>query len=472
MISWQTYREWLGPVLATASFPQVPSPPITAWSSDSRSIRPGEWFVPIVGAQFDGHRFIAEARTKGAVGFVYAAAQKADIAENLLPYGLAVTDTLAAFQRITAGWRKTLTHLQLAAVTGSSGKTTTKELLGLALGAAGSTFATQASFNNEVGVPKTLQQLRPEHRFAALEFGARMPGNIAFLCDLGRPTVAGLINVGSAHLGIFGSVENLLRTKLEIFEASPPHAVLVPFADDARILTGAQATGKKILSFGYSALADVRILKASWSPEGQGMEIQIAWDGKVSHLHFPVAHEMLPQNAAAAMAMALAAGAPRHDVERGLGEFRGVKGRYQVHPLDSFILIDDTYNANPASVAAGFYTLAKSHPNARKILILGDMLELGATSEEEHRRIGVLGVQTLDPHLLITVGPDARYMADAARSAGLAKNKVLSFDTVDDLLLQNMDFRSHGDVVYAKGSNSIRLSKLVDHLLQKTGDSK
>ena len=469
MLTWDLYRKWLGSTLLSGNFPQASCPDISAWSTDTRSITRGEWFVPIVGASYDGHRFIAEALSKGAQGFFYVPDHCADLPQGLLASGIPVRDTLEAFQNIASGWRQSLSNLTLAALTGSSGKTTTKELLGLALKASGNTFATQASFNNEVGVPKTLQQLSPDHVYAAVEFGARMPGNIAFLCELGHPNVAGLLNVGSAHLGIFGSFENLLNTKLEIFRNSPSNAILVPFADDRRILEGALSTGKRILSFGYSKTADVRILDAKWLNATEGMTVDLTYDGKVSHLKFTVAHEMLPQNAAAAMAMALACGAPRARIEEGIVRFQGVKGRYQIHTLEHITLIDDTYNANPASVAAGFQTLRKSFPNRDKILILGDMLELGDDSAAEHHRIGILAAQSLSPSLLVTVGHDAKYIAEGAHSSGMEKSRILSFASVDELLRERLDYASFGDVVYAKGSNGIRLSKVVDAMLEKIG---
>lgn len=469
MLTWDLYRNWLGPVLLSESLPIQACPAISAWSTDSRTISQGEWFVPIVGAAFDGHRYIGEAISKGAQGFFYNPSHISDLPHSLLAKGIAVQDTLEAFQKITSGWRQSLKGLKLAALTGSSGKTTTKELLGLGLKASGSTFATHASFNNEIGVPKTLQQLSPDHRYAAVEFGARMPGNIAFLCELGHPNVVGLLNVGSAHLGIFGSIENLLKTKLEIFNHCLSDAILVPFADDPRILRGAQSTGKKIISFGYSPNSSVRIGDFKWLDGNRGMTVDLVYEEQTSQLHFQVAHEMLPQNAAAALAMGLACGAPRSLIEEGLVQFKGVRGRYQMHRLQGITLIDDTYNANPASVAAGFQTLRKSFPHQNKVLILGDMLELGDESAKEHRKIGILASEALAPNLLITVGTDAKYIAEGAESAGMERSKILSFTSVEELLHREVDYSSFGDIVYAKGSNGIRLSRIIDTMLQKSG---
>lgn len=462
-ISWNDYKRWLGSVATSDSVPDGPAPAISAWASDTRTISSGQWFVPISGENFDGHKFIAEAVAKGASGFFYDAARKSELPAAILARGIAVTESLAAFQKITSGWRKSLKNLKLVALTGSVGKTTTKEMLGGVLKAAGPTFATQASFNNEVGVPKTLQQLSPEHRFAAVEFGARMPGNIKFLCELGAPDVAGLINVGVAHLGVFGSIENLLNTKLEIFRDSPSHAVCVAYHDDPRILSAAKATGKKVVSFGESPSADVRLLGSTWLSGGD-MEVRLGLGTKESKIRLGVAHQAFPINAAAAAAMALAAGAPEHAVMEGLQGFSGIKGRYQVHKLSKLVVVDDTYNANPDSMAAGLATLARAFPSEKKVLVLGDMLELGPESPAEHRKVGALA-SALSPSLLVAIGKESQEIA--AGAAALGKDRVRCFANIDELLAAKLDFAALGGLLYAKASNGVKLSRLVDTVLKE-----
>lgn len=464
MPTWDDYRRWLQPVASTDAVPSGPAPAITAWSSDTRTIAAGQWFVPITGENFDGHKFIAEAVQKGASGFFYDAKRQGELPAAILTRGIAVSEPLAAFQCITSGWRKSLKNLKLVALTGSVGKTTTKEMLGGVLKSAGPTFATQASFNNEVGVPKTLQQLAPEHRFAAVEFGARMPGNIRFLCELGAPDVAGLINVGVAHLGIFGSVENLLNTKLEIFRNSPAHAVCVAYHDDPRILKGAKDTGKRVFSFGEDSSADVRLLGSTWLANGD-MDVRLGFGTKESKVRLGVSHQAFPINAAAAAAMALAAGVTEDAVREGLQGFRGIKGRYLVHRLPRLVVVDDTYNANPDSMAAGLTTLGRAFPADKKVLVLGDMLELGPESPAEHRKVGQVA-SSLAPELLIAVGKEAHEIA--AGAAALGKGRIRCFANVDDLLAAKLDFRSLGSLLYAKASNGVKLSRLVDAVLGET----
>ena len=463
-VTWEEYKAWLGPELK-GPLPAGPAPELRALSTDTRTVKAGQWFVPIAGERFDGHEFIADAMRQGAEGFFYAAARKSEIPAEILAKGLPVGEPLAAFQKLGAGWRLSLKRLKLIGLTGSTGKTTTKEMLSQVLRVAGPTFATHASFNNEVGVPKTLQNLSPEHQYAALEFGARMPGNIKFLCEMAAPDVVGLVNVGIAHLGIFGSVENLLNTKLEIFRDSPRHAVQVAYADDHRIVNGAKNTGKKTLTFGKDAAADVRLVDSLWQAGNGTMTVKLSLLGRSLEIPFGVAHEVFPINAAAAAALATAAGVSSADIVKGLSGFRGVKGRYQVHQVGKLVLIDDTYNANPDSMRAGLTTLGRAFSGKKLVLVLGDMLELGDTSPEEHRKIGKERVAPLSPELLITVGLDALHIAEGAKAAGLAAGNIRSVATIDELDAAGFDYEKAGDVLYAKGSNGIKLGRLVDRLL-------
>lgn len=463
-MTWNDYAKWLGDELKGPP-PSVPAPELKALSTDTRTVKAGQWFVPITGERFDGHKFLADAVKQGADGFFYAVSRVAEVPAEIRAKGLAVGEPLAAFQKAAAGWRVSLKGLKLIGLTGSTGKTTTKEMLSQILKAAGPTFATHASFNNEVGVPKTLQNLGPEHRYAALEFGARMPGNIKFLCEMAAPDVVGLVNVGITHLGIFGSVENLLNTKLEIFRDSPKHAVQVAFADDPRIVAGAQKTGKSTLTFGRDPKASVALIDSVWQAGNGKMTVKLKILGKDFEIPFGVAHEVFPINAAAAAALAVAAGVNTVDVVKGLAGFRGVKGRYQVHQVGPMILVDDTYNANPDSMRAGLTTIGRAFSGKKLVLVLGDMLELGDTSPEEHRKVGKERVAPLSPELLITVGPDARHIAEGAKAAGVPSGRIRSFASIDELEAAQVDYAGVGDVLYAKGSNGIKLGRLVDRLL-------
>ncbi len=460
-LTWDQVRRFLGPTLAQASLPEgAPPVCVDGLSTDSRSIGKGEWFVPIVGETFDGHAYVGEVMQRGAAGFLYQAER---VTGPVPAGGIAVTDTLAAFQALAHGWRMSLKDVGLLALTGSTGKTTCKEMLGLILKAAGPALATEASFNNEIGVPKTLLALRPEHRYGALEFGARMPGNIRFLCEMSLPNVVGLINVGITHVGIFGSVQALLDTKLEIFRDSPDHTVQVAFGDDPRILAGAKATKKQTLVFGRLPEADVRIIGERWRDDG-GMTLDLSVVGKTQKVELSSAHQAYPVNAAAAAAMATAAGIPLDAVVSGLQAFRGIKGRYQIHQLRNLTLIDDTYNASPDSMISGMSSLARSFAGKTKVLVLGDMLELGDESATEHARVGAYAGANVKPEWLYVVGTDAQHIAAGATGAGFPASRVQAFATIDQLLAADIPFADRGEVLFAKASNGMRLGRLVERL--------
>lgn len=463
-IQWHDVKTWLGERLRQPNLPDsLPPPQPEQLSTDSRSIRPGDWFFPIVGESFDGHTYIKDVMNRGAAGFFYDHERMGLVPADLLARGIAVRQALDALQALARGWRLQLPNLKLIALTGSTGKTTCKEMLGGILKNAGPAFATQASFNNEIGVPKSLLQLRPEHRFAALEFGARNRGNIRFLCEMAQPDVVGLINVGITHVGIFGSIEGLLDTKLEIFRNSPDHAVQVAFGDDSRIVAGAKKTGKKTLTFGRDPACDVRIVKDAWHADGT-MTLELSVQNSPLSINLPAAHDAYPVNAAAAAALALAAGVPQSAIKQGLESFRGVKGRYQIHQLGNLTLIDDTYNASPDSMISGMTSLNRTFGARSKVLVLGDMLELGAESPQEHTRVGAFAGGTVRPDWLIVVGTDAAHIASGATGAGYPNGKILRFPNVDALLAANFAFAEHGSVLFAKASNGIKLSKLIDRL--------
>ncbi len=460
-LTWDTYRQWLGPELV-GPLPTGNPPSIQDFSTDTRTIAPGHWFLPISGANFDGHKFIEEALSKGAAGFFYEPHKKISVSTER---GIPVKNVLTSFQKIASGWRSTLPNLTMVALTGSSGKTTTKEMVQNILKLAHPTFATPGSFNNEIGVPKTLLSITPSHRFAVLEFGARMPGNIKFLCDMANPDIVALLNVGSAHLGVFGSIENLLNTKAEIFRDSKRDAIQIAFADDERIVKAAKSTGKKTIFFGTSKMADIRILSSDFSPTKTVVTLSLL--GQSITLNLSTAHELFPINAAAASAMATAAGVGAEFIVSGLTSFSGVKGRFQVHDISGATVIDDTYNANPASLKAGLASVIRMYPSRDKLLILGDMLELGDDAAHEHRIIGEKILADLKGTELVTIGTLAKNYADGAINNGFPPANVKSFANVDDFLALKNDLVESGRVIYAKGSNSIKLSKIIESLMTK-----
>lgn len=432
-------------------------------NTDSRSIRAGQWFAPIVGERFDGHQFIEEALKKGAVGFFYDKDHKELLSESLKDLGIEVGDTTAALQALAHWWRQQQTALSVIAITGSSGKTSVKELLFAMLDSISPTLKTEGSLNNELGVPLTLCRLQKDHRYAVIEMGARHKGDVAFLGRIAEQDVGVLLNVGTAHLGEFGSTESILEAKMEIARASS----CVYLRDDERIHRSMQALGsKRFTTFGRHPEADVCIIESKLGESGQ-THLSMRIKGEACTIDLPYYHDSYAINVATVLAVGQNLGLPLNQCLQGLKKFRGVKGRYQIHQLPELTLIDDAYNANPQSMRAGLETICLAYSSSSKILVLGDMNELGDSSEAEHRAIGLFCARQVRPKRLITVGRMSHWIAESARQEGMKADQVVSFEKVDDLLPQLDLLCRDAQLLYVKASNSLRLNKIIDTFLSR-----
>lgn len=346
-------------------------------STDTREVTPGQLFVALTGPHFDGHDFVAEAKQKGAVAAVVTHPVDVDFPQII------VGDTQQAYAQLAANWRQQFA-IPVIAVTGSNGKTTVKEMLAAILANRGSVLATQANFNNEVGVPRTLLGLRDSHVAAVIEEGASHPGDIAYLTAFVRPTVVIVTNAAGAHLQGFGSLDSVAKTKGEIFENSPLDAVAIINADDAFVDLWLQQAGERPLmrfSLSMESVAEVRGELIA------GDALQIVTPAGDLRVELPLEGRHNAMNALAATAAALAAGASIADIKKGLESMSVVPGRLQRKPgIHGAQLIDDTYNANPASLTAALAVLVQD--NNDHYLALGDMAELGAEAVEYHQQAG------------------------------------------------------------------------------------
>lgn len=431
---------------------------------DSRTVEPGGLFVAFVGEHVDGHDYAAAAVERGAVA-VLASRQVGETIPTIL-----VGDVQAALGRLARAMLDRLPDVTVIGLTGSSGKTSTKDMLGQVLAVHGTTIAPKGSYNNEIGLPLTVLRADEGTRYLVLEMGSRGIGHLKYLCEIAPPSVGLVLNIGSAHVGEFGSKEQTALAKGELVEALPKDGLAVLNADDPLVAPMRDRTVARVITFGQSAHADVR-----------ATGIELGADGHASFLLHadaygePVAvglrviggHQVA--NALAVAAAALGLGLPLEAVGRELSAAVALSaGRMAVSERsDGVVVIDDAYNANPESVRAALEALAalaRARPGARTWAVLGPMLELGGRSAAEHDAIGRLAVR-LRVDRLVAVGEGAAGIhAGAALEGSWGEESVMVADPDAALALVRAELRP-GDVVLVKASNSIGLGRIARALL-------
>jgi len=427
-------------------------------STDSRTISSGELFIALRGDHFDGHHYVAAAQKRGAAAAVVAG----DAAEQLRAAGLplvVVAETRLSLGALAADWRNRFT-LPLIAVTGSNGKTTTKEMIAsiLRMAYGEHVLSTQGNYNNDIGLPLTLLRLHAGHRAAIVEMGMNHPGEIAYLAGIARPGVAVVTNAQRAHLAGMGSVEAIAREKGTIFSGLDENGVAVFCADDPWAeLWRQQSQGLRRMTFGFEQAADVNGSVALHGLENR-LLLTCGGDETAVVLALPGRHNA--RNALAAATAALAAGIPLTTVQAGLSSFRGIKGRLQLRQATHGAqLLDDSYNANPDSVRAGIDVLAATV--GRKILVLGDMGEIGEMSGQFHDEVGGYAKsQGIDR--LLALG-DASALAAHNFGAGGEH-----FTLVAELIEALRGELAPDTTVLVKGSRFMRMERVVEAICAPT----
>ena len=419
-----------------------------AVSSDSRALPPGCLFVALKGPHFDGHAYAARALAAGAAAVMVEAGAGLDVAP-----ALRVDDTRLALGRLAA-WHRAGMPAQLAAITGSNGKTTVKEMLAAILAAAAgeaAVLATAGNLNNDIGMPLTLLKLTPQHRYAAIEMGMNHSGEIAYLTGIARPDVAVVNNALRAHLEGLGSLEAVARAKGEIFAGLKHDGIAIVNADDPHADLWRELAGShQVLGFGFAAGADIRI-------HADSRLILDTPAGRVeTTLQVPGVHNQ--RNAAAAAAAALALGLAPDAIVRGLAAYAGSKGRLQVHPcILGATLIDDSYNANPDSMAAAIQVLA-ARPGTR-ILVLGDMGELGPDAAALHREVGERAAAAGIDRLLGL----GEMSLDMVQGFGAG---AMHFERIEELLAEIECALGPEVTVLVKGSRFMKMERVVKSFME------
>jgi UDP-N-acetylmuramoyl-tripeptide--D-alanyl-D-alanine ligase len=426
------------------------SPVITGVSIDSRQIQRGDLFVPLPGERVDGHDFIAQAQAKGAVASLVERGRQGNFPGLTL---LVVEDNLTALQQLAAYWRDQL-EVQVVAVTGSNGKTTTKDMVASILARLGPTVKNPGNYNNDIGLPLTLFQARKEHRFIVVEMGMRGLGEISRLAAIARPHIGVVTNVGPVHLELLGSLTNIARAKGELIAALPPDGWAVLNGDDPHVKAMAAQHKGQSLFFGLNSGQ----LKAQGiRQDGGGVAFTLCWEGEKADVQLPLPGRHNVYNGLAAAGVGLTLGASLEDIRRGLATFEPSKMRMEVCPLpQGIVVLNDAYNASPLSMAAALDTL-EDFPGEMKIALLGDMLELGPQGVELHRQLGRQGAKIVDA--LITIGPLGREIAQGAKEAGLTRVEHCADHGEALEILEK--WAEPGSVILVKASRGMALERVI-----------
>jgi len=437
--------------------------PVTGVSIDSRSLGVGEAFFAIQGHRLDGHAFLADAAARGAACLIVHALPD-DVPANV-PLVL-VEDTTRALGRLGA-WHRGRFAIPVVAITGSNGKTTTKELTAGVLGTRWEVLRPERSFNNQWGLPLTLLRLAPEHQATVLEIGTNARGEIAALTALASPTVGVVTTVAAVHTEFLGSLDGVREEKAGLVRALPADGVAVLNADDPRVAGMAGDTRARVVTYGRAATAHVRAVGDVLDDE-EGLTLTLETGGERQPVTLALAGRHNVGNILAAAAVGVALGFPLGEIVLGLAGVRPVAGRCVWRRAGDVTILDDTYNASPVSMRAALDTVATHRRGRRLIVVLGDMLELGSIGDDAHREVG-RQVAALPADELIGVGRAMTLAVEAARAAGLAEARHLT--TFEDTVAHLLKRLTAGDLVLVKGSRGMRMERVVDALVARLARS-
>jgi UDP-N-acetylmuramoyl-tripeptide--D-alanyl-D-alanine ligase len=453
---------------------------ITEAAVDSRQVIPGGLFVALPGECVDGHDFVADAFRRGASFAliqheVSGSHQILRLAQDKLlslrggsdapasvdtnaPLCLLVENTLSALQQIARYWRRKLS-LRVVGITGSVGKSTTKEVVFEVLGQRYRTLKSPGNMNNEIGLPLTILRLNSSHERAVLEMGFYVPGEIALLCDIAQPQIGVVTNIGTVHAERAGSQEAIFRGKSELVQALPAEGVAILNLDDPWVRKMAELTQAHVFFYGLDPKADL------WADEVEGLGLagirfRFHYRHETLHVHVPMIGQHSVQTALRAAAVGLADGLTWQEILDGLRQEYTQLRLTTVRSESGALLLDDTYNASPESMLAALNLLAEL--DGHKVAVLGDMLELGQYEKQGHEIVGVRAAEVADT--LVTVGALGHMIAAAARRTGMKSEKIAEFENTEKAISHLRQSLTEKDVVLVKGSHGIRMDCIVTAL--------
>ena len=448
--------------------------PFTDVIIDSRQAKPGSLFFAFKGERSNGHDFIAQVFAHRS----YVAVIQEDLSDRFdvidlrkpldmqeiprkdLPFCILVEDCLEALQTAARFWRRKFSP-RVIGITGSVGKSTTKELTAAVLSQRFPTLKNEGNLNNEIGLPLTLFQLEKKHKKAVLEMGFYVPGEITLLCDIALPQVGVITNIGMVHAERAGSQEVIARGKAELIQALPPapEGIAILNIDDPLVRKMAELTQARIFYYGLDPAADL------WADhvEGLGLDgirFRLHLNHEVLYLRVPLIGRHSVHTALRATAVGLLEGLTWQEIVNGLRSLKSQLRLSTVRTKSGALVLDDTYNASPQSTMAALNLLAEFDGN--KIAILGDMLELGQYEHYGHKIVGLRAAEVVDE--LITVGERAKIIAEIAMQSGLSSKKIISFDQCDEVIAYISDRLTENDILLIKGSRGMHLDEVVSAL--------
>ncbi len=429
---------------------------ISKISTDSRTVKAGELFVALRGDNFDGHKFVEATAKAGAAGAIVDLAWKGKVPKKFAV--IRADDTLVAYQNLAANYRKSL-PLKVIAITGSNGKTSTKDFAAAVLGRCYRVTKTEGNFNNHIGLPRTMLEATSQDEIAVWEIGMNHPGEIAALAKIAAPNAAIITNVGVAHIEFMGSREAIAQEKGALAEAVGAEGTVILNADDPFSASIATRTRARVVLAGTTSGA---ICSGEISQSAEGSDFTILEGAHRCRAQLPVPGLHMVQNALLAVAAGRAFGMSLEDCAAGLASAPLTKARLQIKEINGVQFIDDSYNANPDSMRAALRTLIELDSEGKRIAVLGHMGELGAETESGHREVGEAAA-TLQVDQLITIGEMGNIIAQAARAAGLEKvSSVRSTSEAAELL---GDIAAPGDLVLIKGSRLARTEQVIEQFV-------
>lgn len=446
---------------------------ITEGTIDSRQVIPGSLFVAIPGERTDGHDFIADAFKRGASFAliqrdVDASFHTLDLRSGLwadsslkfdLPLCLRVDNSTSALQQIARFWRRKLTNLRVVGITGSVGKSTTKEMVAEVLGVRYRTLKSPGNLNNEIGLPLTLLRLGSGYERAVLEMGFYVPGEIQFLCDIAQPQIGVVSNVGTVHAERAGSQEAIFRGKSELPQSLPADGVAILNFDDPWVRKMEEKTKAHVFFYGLSPEADL------WADQIEGLGLdgirfRLHYKKEILHTRIPVIGRHSVHTALRAASVGLNDGLTWQEIMEGLSHGHAQLRLVAVRSENGALILDDTYNAAPESMLAALNLLDEL--SGRKIAVLGDMLELGPYERQGHEMVGMRAAQVVK--VLLTLGTRGHMIAEAARRAGMKASAIVEFEEIGavvDWLQKNL---TSNDAVLIKGSHGLRMDRITASL--------